>query len=180
MTALCVYSGIHPISNFKGPGDLNLPYWKGFLFLLYLHDRYSQANIQLLVAIYAILKPWRESDWGGSYTQEGRVERWKEPGSLTTSLSGWPGCPGLTQFGGLFKLLSEVKSESCSVVSASDSSWPQDYTVHRILQARILEWVAFPFSRGSSQPRDHTHVFHIVGGFFTSWTIMEAQEYWSG
>ena len=31
---------------------------------------------------------------------------------------------------------------------------PMDYTVHRILQARILEWVAFPFSRGSSQPRD--------------------------
>ena len=31
---------------------------------------------------------------------------------------------------------------------------PMDYTVHRILQARILEWVAFPFSRGFSQPRD--------------------------
>ena len=31
-----------------------------------------------------------------------------------------------------------------------------DYTVHRILQARILEWVAIPFSRGSSQPRDRT------------------------
>ena len=31
---------------------------------------------------------------------------------------------------------------------------PVDYTVHRILQARILEWVALPFFRGSSQPRD--------------------------
>ena len=31
---------------------------------------------------------------------------------------------------------------------------PMDYIVHGILQARILEWVAFPFSRGSSQPRD--------------------------
>ena len=31
---------------------------------------------------------------------------------------------------------------------------PMDYTAHGILQARILEWVAFPFSRGSSQPRD--------------------------
>ena len=31
---------------------------------------------------------------------------------------------------------------------------PMDSTVHGILQARILEWVAFPFSRGSSQPRD--------------------------
>ena len=38
-----------------------------------------------------------------------------------------------------------------------------DYIVHGILQARILEWVAFPFYRGSSQPRDRTQVFHIAG-----------------
>ena len=45
---------------------------------------------------------------------------------------------------------------------------PMDYIVHGILQARILEWVAFPFSRGSSQPRDQTHVSRIAGGFSTS------------
>ena len=45
---------------------------------------------------------------------------------------------------------------------------PMDYTVHGIVQARILEWVAFPFSRGSSKPRDGTQVSHIAGGFFTS------------
>ena len=44
---------------------------------------------------------------------------------------------------------------------------PVDYTVHGILQARILEWAAFPFSRGSSQPRDRTQVSHIAGRFFT-------------
>ena len=44
-----------------------------------------------------------------------------------------------------------------------------DYTVHEILQARILEWVAFPFSSGSSQPRDWTQVSSIAGGFFTNW-----------
>ena len=44
---------------------------------------------------------------------------------------------------------------------------PMDYTVHGILQARILEWVASPFSRGSSQPRGRTQVSHIAGGFFT-------------
>ena len=37
------------------------------------------------------------------------------------------------------------------------------YTVHGILQARILEWVALPFSRESSQPRDWTQVSHIAG-----------------
>ena len=49
-----------------------------------------------------------------------------------------------------------------------------DYTVHGILQARILQWVAFPFSRGSSQLRDRTQVSRIAGGFFTSW----ATRYW--
>ena len=55
-----------------------------------------------------------------------------------------------------------------------------DYTVHGILQAKILEWVAFPFSRGSSQPRDQTQVSHTAGGFFTSWPTRETQECWSG
>ena len=40
---------------------------------------------------------------------------------------------------------------------------------------RILEWVAFLFSRGSSQPRDRTQVSHIAGRFFTSWAIRETQ-----
>ena len=43
------------------------------------------------------------------------------------------------------------------------------YTVHGILQAKILEWVAFPFARGSFQSRDWTQVSCIAGGFFTSW-----------
>ena len=44
---------------------------------------------------------------------------------------------------------------------------PTNYTVHGILQARILEWVAFPFSRRSSQLKDQTQVSRIAGGFFT-------------
>ena len=50
---------------------------------------------------------------------------------------------------------------------------------HEIPHNRILEWVAFPFPRGSSQPRDGTQVSHIAGGFFTGWVTREAQEYWS-
>ena len=46
---------------------------------------------------------------------------------------------------------------------------PMDYTVPGILQARILEWVAIPFSRAPSPPRDRNQVSHIAGGFFTSW-----------
>ena len=66
------------------------------------------------------------------------------------------------------------ESESGSVVSD-----PMDYTVHGILQARILEWVAVPFSNGLSQPRDRTQVSHIAVRFFTSWATRKAQEYWS-
>ena len=44
-----------------------------------------------------------------------------------------------------------------------------DYTVHGILQARIMEWVAFSFSRGSSKLRAWTQVSCTAGGFFTYW-----------
>ena len=63
---------------------------------------------------------------------------------------------------------------SCSTLCNSmDCSLP-GFSVHGILQARILEWVAIPFSRGSSQPRDQTQVSHTVGGFFTVWATGEA------
>ena len=51
---------------------------------------------------------------------------------------------------------------------------PMGHTVHGILQARILEWVAFPFPRGSSQPRDQTQVSCIADEFFINWVIREA------
>ena len=64
---------------------------------------------------------------------------------------------------------SEVKvAQSCLILCN-----PMDYTVHGILQARILEWVAVPFSRGSSLPRDRTQVSHTAGGFFTSWILKQ-------
>ena len=56
-------------------------------------------------------------------------------------------------------------NESCSVVS---NSWrPMGYRVDGILQARILEWVAFPFTRGLYQRRDRSQVSCIAGRFFT-------------
>ena len=65
---------------------------------------------------------------------------------------------------------SEVKAaQSCLTL------WdPMDYIVHEILQASILEWLAFPFSRGSSQHRDQSQVSRTAGGFFTSWVTREA------
>ena len=64
------------------------------------------------------------------------------------------------------------------IAQSSATPWdPMDYRVHGILQARILEWVAFPFSKGFSQPRDKTQVSRIAGGFFTSWVTREAHRY---
>ena len=62
----------------------------------------------------------------------------------------------------------------------SDSLWPPWNVAHQaplsmeILQARILEWVAMPSSRGSSQPSDRTCISHTVGEFFTVWAAREA------
>ena len=66
-------------------------------------------------------------------------------------------------------------SENLSVVSHSLRPLPGS-SVHGILQAIILEWVAVPFCRGSSQPRDRTQVSYIAGKFFTIWATREACE----
>ena len=60
---------------------------------------------------------------------------------MFTSVRSWLHSPG--------SVLKVKVAQSCPTLYN-----PMDYTVHGILQARILEWVAFPFSRGSSQPRD--------------------------
>ena len=73
---------------------------------------------------------------------------------------------------------SQMPSESCSVVSSSlgphglHSPWNSP--------GQNIGVGSFPFSRGSSQPKDRTQVSHITGRFFTSWATREAQEYWSG
>ena len=52
----------------------------------------------------------------------------------------------------------------------------QASSVHGMLQARILEWVAIPVSRGSSRPRDWTQVFCTAGRFFTIWATREPSD----
>ena len=71
---------------------------------------------------------------------------------------------------GCFCLLASVNNVAMNmkvkvkVAQSCPALWdPMGYTVHGILQARILEWVVFPFSRGSSQPRDQTQVSDIAG-----------------
>ena len=63
-----------------------------------------------------------------------------------------------------------VLSNSCHPINCS----PPGSSVHGILQARILEWVVISFSRGSSQPRNETHISGTAGRLFTSWAVREA------
>ena len=76
--------------------------------------------------------------------------------------------------------VSITRSESVSHSVVSDSLWPHELysprgsSLHGIFQARILEWVAIPFYRGSSQPSDRTQVSHIAGRFRTVWATREA------
>ena len=58
-------------------------------------------------------------------------------------------------------------TRSCLTLCNPVDCSPPGSSVHGILQARILEWVAMPSSGGSSQPRDRTQVSLIEGGFFT-------------
>ena len=58
--------------------------------------------------------------------------------------------------------------QSCLTLCDPIGCSPPGSSVHGILQARTMEWVAMPFSKGSCWPRDQTWVFQITGGFFTN------------
>ena len=66
---------------------------------------------------------------------------------------------------------------SCPTLCNTMDSSPPSSSVHGILQARIMEWLAIPFSRGSSQPRDWTQVSCITGRFFTIWATWKSLNY---
>ena len=64
-------------------------------------------------------------------------------------------------------LVTQLCLTLCDPMNCSPSGFP----VHGNLQARVLEWIAIPFSRGSSRPRDWTLVFCIPGRFYAIWAI---------
>ena len=68
-------------------------------------------------------------------------------------------------------------AQSCPTLCDPVDCSPPDSSVHGILQARILEWVAISFSRGSSLPRDLIHVSRIAGRHFNLWATRECPNY---
>ena len=67
------------------------------------------------------------------------------------------------------RILESEVAQSCLTLCDPVDCSPPGSSIHEILQARILEWVAISFSRGSSQPRDRTQVFRIAGRRFNLW-----------
>ena len=66
-------------------------------------------------------------------------------------------------------MISEVAQSCLTLCDPMDCSLPGSF-LHWVLQARVLEWVAISFSRGSSRPRDRTRVCHIGGRRFILWS----------
>ena len=96
--------------------------------------------------------------------RQGKATRQNGPGSMTLEHHASPGRPcGLER-----KKESEVTQLCPTLCDPVDCSLSGS-SIHGIFQARLLEWIAISFSRGSSQPRDQTQVSHIVGRCFTVW-----------
>ena len=70
-------------------------------------------------------------------------------------------------------------TQSCLTLCAAMDCFSPGFSDHGILQARILEWIAIPFFRGSSWPRDWTQVSCIAGWLFTTWATREALCIWN-
>ena len=71
-------------------------------------------------------------------------------------------------------------AQSCLILCNPIDCSRTDSSVHGILQAKILEWVAMPTSRGTSQLRDWSQIFRTAGRFFTIWATREAHGWWIG
>ena len=152
---------LHPIylsccwlSPLSGSLDLN-PRWAGPLFWLLplcVGLRYNPVTLyhQDVLTPSLCLPPSLLSEFLQLRESRSSVYSWSRPLTQKVKVKVTQSCPTLCD--------------------------PMYYTTHGILQARILEWAAFPFSRGSSQPRDWTQFSRMAGRFFASWAPREASD----
>ena len=118
------------------------------------------------------LAPWKKNDKPRKYIKKQR-QHFADKGLYSQSYS----------FSSSHVLMWDISILEKAVGLVAKSCWtladPMDYSlssssVHGILQARILDWVAISSSRESSQPRNRTQVSCIAGRFFTDWAMREA------
>ena len=112
-----------------------------------------------------------EKEWQERGGEEGRGrgrEGWKPLRAVVRSMGSWCGLLGVPSCTSLARLC-------LTLCHPMDCSLP-GFSVYGILQVRILEWVAIPFSRTSSWPKDLRWVSCIADRFFTIWATKEAQK----
>ena len=109
--------------------------------------------------------------WSAGSPEWGRSEKWL---AFSINLFPFPSKRDDSMFLPNYLKLKVLLAQSCPTLCDPMGWSPPGPSVHGIPQARILEWVVIPFSKGSSQPRDQTQVSHIAGRFFTIWATREA------
>ena len=116
---------------------------------------------------------WCDNNINRAHSKRNMLESsWNQPHQSVKKLSSMRPVPGAKK-GWKGKVL---VTQSCPTLCDPMDCSPPGFSVYGILQARMLEWVAIPFSRGSSQPRDWTQVSCISGRFFTIWATREVQK----
>ena len=155
--------GARPSDIWWKPDSQLLEHWFSIL------DARGNYLMKLLSRVRLFATPWTVAHQAPLSMGFSRQEYWSEspspsPGDLPDQ--GWN--LSIFHFRWILYPLSHQKVKVKVVQSCPTLFNPMDNTVYGILQATILEWVAIPFSRGSSQHRDRTQVSPITGGFFTS------------
>ena len=132
------------------------------------HKNWVVKNFNCITGLLRLQKKpfWWQPGWEGDLGEKGCMYMCGWVPSLFT----WNCCNTVNQLCAGLCLIAQSCPTLCDPMDWS----PPGSSIHGILQARILEWAAYPFSRGSSQPRNRTGVSCIAGGFFTSWATREA------
>ena len=175
------------------PGQRNVPtskyhvyvirekptHWKGALELLPVHDLILGHRVSCFLSLdityscFVILQTRKRKLRGVGWLHLQKQLEWKDTPGLQTpgpKFFLYDSHPPRSMVGSMRVWKVKV---SHSVMTHMDYS-PSGFSVHGILQARLLEWVAKPFSRASTWPRGRTHVSCTAGKFSTIWATREA------
>ena len=136
-------------------------------------------HLQVLAPV-VVLKPIPLGYWGTTVQEYLTLLYFEDTAQDFSQIGGlWPLCIRQVYWSNFSNSICSLHavclvSQSCLTLCDPMDRGPPGSSVHGILQAKVLAWVAMLSSRGSSQPRDWTQVSHIASGFLTVWATREA------
>ena len=138
-------------------------------FWLYLQGADSLLTSQACERAQWLFKKKAAEHGGGAQRSRGGARRASQKGQgWNSSQQGGQDKAGISGVGRECSYhLKALVAQSCLTLCDPMNCSPPGSSAHGILQARILEWVPIPFSRGSSWPRDWAWLSHVAGWFFT-------------